>query len=334
MRNEIPSRGPSKGDPQVGSSWPRMLAIFTLATLFEAIYWGQVAAFTPLYLPRLGIAPAEVVRWTGISVALAALIGIPFIPLWGALADRYARRPIIIRSFVAHIVAAIVMILAKDIWTFVLGRALMSFSYGNTGLMMTTLSERAPKGRLGVVLSVMNSAAPAGAFLGPVLGGWIVDHWGFRLLLGLDSVGLVAIILALTFGYRDAYQGTDRGSLVQMAVGSVGLIWKSASIRMVFFGLFLLDMAWAAAFVYVPLAVTTLYRGTQPGTAVGVVLGARRPCDAHSKPHHGPASRSGGPLAGVADRYRRGDPPVASPGGGAYRAHFWYRLGGGQWYRL
>jgi DHA1 family multidrug resistance protein-like MFS transporter len=250
-----------------------VLVLFTGATLIEAMFWGQVAAFTPLHLPRLGIEPGAVARWTGISVALAALVGIPLIPLWGALADRYARRPIIIRSFVAHLLAATVMGVAKNIGIFVLGRALMSFSFGNTGFMMTALSERAPKDRTGLVLSVMNSAASAGAFLGPLLGGWIVDRWGFRILLGLDGIALVLVIVAMTLGYRDPYQGTARGPIAQMAVASVGLIWRSPHLRTLFLALTILFTGWACAFIYVPLAVTALYRGTQPGLAVGVVLG-------------------------------------------------------------
>ncbi len=248
--------------------------LFTGATFIEAVFWGQTGAFTPLYLPHLGVPPTEVARWTGISVALSAAIGIPFLPFWGALADRYARQPIIIRSFAAHFLAAIVMLLARDIWVFVAGRALMSFSFGNTGLMMTTLSERVPKNRVGFALSVMNSAAPVGAFLGPLLGGPIVDRWGFPALLAVDGAVLLLVILTLTVGYRDAFQGTDRGSLLRMAVESVRIIWRSAPLRALFPALFLLDGAWITAFIYVPLAVTALYRGPEPGTVVGVVLGA------------------------------------------------------------
>jgi len=251
-----------------------MLVLFTGATFIEAAFWGQTGAFTPLYLPHLGILPSEVARWTGISVALSSAVGIPFLPFWGALADRYARKPIIIRSFVAHMLATLVMLLARDIWVFVAGRALMSFSFGNTGLMMTTLSEHAPKHRIGFALSIMNSAAPVGAFLGPVLGGPIVDRWGFPTLLGVDSAAMLLVILALTGGYGDVFVGTDRGSLLRTALDSVGIIVRSPALRALFPALFLLETGWVTAFNYVPLAVTGLYRGSEPGTVVGIVLGS------------------------------------------------------------
>jgi hypothetical protein len=43
---------------------------------------------------------------------------------------------------------------------FILGRTIMSFALGNSDLMMSTLSERAPRQRTGLAFSIMNSATP------------------------------------------------------------------------------------------------------------------------------------------------------------------------------
>lgn len=257
-----------------GSSWPRLLALFTVAGFIEAVFWGQVGAFTPLHLPRLGVPATEVARWTGLSVALSSAVGLPFLPLWGALADRFARKPIILRSFLAHLVAAVVMLLAGNLWVFIIGRAVMSFALGNSGLMMTTLSEQTPQHRLGLAFSIMNSAPPVGVLVGPVLGGRIVDVWGFPMLMLVDIVLLLAVVLALAFGYRDAFVPADRSPILRMAVDSVRIIWRSPRLRTLFPALFILLAGWMLALTYVPLAITALYRGTNPGTAVGLVLGA------------------------------------------------------------
>ena len=134
-------------------SWIRLLVLFTAAGFVETVFFGQLNAFTPLYLPRLGIAPLRVPTWTGALAAISMAVGIPFLPFWGALADRYARQPIIVRSFVAHLAAAVGMLLAGNIWVFVIGRSLTSMALGCSGLMMTTLSEHAPQHRLGLAFS-------------------------------------------------------------------------------------------------------------------------------------------------------------------------------------
>ena len=259
---------------RASTSWKWLLALFTAASFIETVFWGQMNAFTPLHLPRLGVPLADVLAWTGLVTSLSSVIGIPFLPFWGALADRYGRQPLIVRSFVAHFVAGVVTMLAGSVWVFVIGRAVMSFSLGNSGLMMTTLSEQAPPRRIGLSFSIMNSAAPLGAVVRPLLGGPIVDRWGFPTLLLIDATLMLAVILAMTFGYRDTFRGKEGGSLLRMAVDSVRLIGQSSRLRALFPALFLLFAGWMLAFAYVPLAITTLYHGPEPGTAVGVVLGA------------------------------------------------------------
>jgi DHA1 family multidrug resistance protein-like MFS transporter len=259
---------------RLSSSWVWLLALFSVAGFIETVFWGQMGAFTPLYLPRLGVPRAEVPFWTGAIVAISSAVGIPFLPLWGALADRYARQPVIVRSFVAHLIAGVVSLLAGNIWLFVLGRAVMSFALGNSGLMMTTLSERTPRQRLGLAFSIMNTAPPVGAFIGPLLGGPVVDRWGFPTLLAIDSALMLGVILALTFGYRDTFVSTDHRPLLTMAMDSVRVIWQSPRLRALFPALFVLFAGWMLAFTYVPLVIAALYHGRAPGTAIGVVLGA------------------------------------------------------------
>ncbi|MEO5953515.1 MAG: MFS transporter, partial [Chloroflexia bacterium] len=261
--------------PSHPTPWIWLLTLFTTASFIEVIFWSQIQSFTPLYLPKLGITdPAQITVWTGAIIAISSAIGLPFLPFWGALADRYARQPVIVRSFVAHLLAGILCVLAGNIWLFVLGRAIQSLALGNSGLMLTILSERVPQRKVGLSFSIMNSAGPVGAFLGPLIGGPIVDAYGFPTLLVVDTLLLIIVILAMTFGFRDNYKGTNRGSIMQMAVGSVGLIFKSARLRALFPALFLLQAGWMLAFSYVSLIVQQLYKGENIGTAIGLVQGA------------------------------------------------------------
>src|SRR5260370_922278 len=83
------------------SGWRRMLTLFTLASFIEVIAYGQLAAFTPLHLPTIGVAPDDVPIAVGLITVGANVIGLLFLPFWRVLADRYGRKPLIIRSFVA-----------------------------------------------------------------------------------------------------------------------------------------------------------------------------------------------------------------------------------------
>jgi DHA1 family multidrug resistance protein-like MFS transporter len=259
--------------PPSTESWIRILVLFTLAGFVEAMFYGQVGSFTPLYLPKLGISPDQVAYYTGLIVSVSGLVGIPFLPFWGALADRYSRQPVIIRSFVAHFIAAILAILASNVWVFLLARTVMNLSLGNSGLMMTTLSERAPANRQGLAFSIMNSAAPVGVFVGPLLGGPIFDLWGFRALMGVDALLMLIVILSLLFSYKDSYRSNLRQPLTSMAVDSLRIISHSPRLRTLFPAMTILFAGWMLAFTYVPLAVTALYSGPNEGQVVGLVMG-------------------------------------------------------------
>jgi MFS family permease len=255
------------------SSWLWLLTLFTVAGFAETMFYGHMMAFTPLYLPQLGIAPVAVPQWTGAIAAISSALGLPFLPFWGALADRYSRQPLIIRSFVAHLLAGLLALLAGNIWVFVIGRLLMSLALGNTGLMMATLGERVPRGRLGLAFAVMNSAPPLGAAVGPLLGGPLVDAWGFRALLGCDVAVMLLVILLLACAYRDTFIAPPRSPILRMVADSLRLIGDSPRLRALFPALFLLFGGWMLAVTYLPLAIGALYQGDAPGRAIGLVLG-------------------------------------------------------------
>jgi len=256
------------------SSWIWLLSLYTVASFIETVFWGQMTAFTPIFLRQLGLPDPQIPTMVGLIAAIVGAAGIPFLPFWGALADRYARKPLVVRSFVVYLFAAMVAVLAGNVWVFVLGRSLMSFSLGNTGLMLTTLSERTPTNRLGLAFAVMNSAGPVGASLGPLLGGPIVDHWGFRTLLSINIaiIGLVTIALAL--GYRDLYRSPSSMPILRMAADSVRVSFQAGRLRTLFVAFFLLYAGWMLVYSYLPLVVEQLYSGPDPASAIGFVLGA------------------------------------------------------------
>ena len=264
-----PSR-PSSSDSR---GWVWLLMLFTIAGLAETVFYGQTNAFTPIYLANLGLSVQAVASWTGWTAALASAFGLLFLPLWGALADRYARRPLIVRSFAVLAAAAGGMALSRGPWAFLAARALTALALGNSGLMMTVLSERAPVGRHGLAFSIMNGAAPIGAFLGPLLGGPMVDRFGFRSLMAADAVLLVVITFLVAFGYRDAYRGGSERPVLRMAWESATLLGRVPQLRSLFPALFLLFGGWMMAFTYVPLATGAIYTGPDIASAVGLVMG-------------------------------------------------------------
>jgi MFS transporter, DHA1 family, multidrug resistance protein len=263
----------SIGWRRMRSSWKWLLALFTAGTLLESMFFGQINSYAPLYLPKIGVAPDDVRIWTGLAVAVANLAGLPFLPFWGALADRYSRKPVIIRSFVIYVLSGLVIIAAGNIWIFLLGRIIGNLALGNSGLMMTTLSERVPVNRQSLAFAIMNGAMPIGAFLGPMAGGPLMDHWGFQGLLSINVVVMMLIVLGMSAGYTDSYSGNNRGPIFKMAADSVKIIFHDRQILWLLVAQLFIFAGWVMAQTYVPLVIKELYHGEDLATTIGIIVG-------------------------------------------------------------
>jgi MFS family permease len=257
------------------SGWRRMLTLFTLASFIEVIAYGQLSAFTPLHLPKIGVAPEDVPVAVGLISAGVNVVGLLFLPFWGVLADRFGRKPLIIRSFAATGAGLAVAAVARNVWFFTLGRGLNSLNLGNSGLMMTTLHESAPAARIGFAFGVVNGAGPLGAFIGPLVGGPLVDRYGFNVVLGVDALLLAAVVAGLTFGYRDAFvPSRERPPIVRAAFDGLRIIWSSPRLRALFPALLVVFAGWLLTFTYLPLVVQKIHGDDGLATAVGIALGA------------------------------------------------------------
>ena len=62
------------------SSWVWLLTLFSLAGLVETIIYSQLTAFTPLYLPELGVPEEKIPFLVGLIAAISNGLGIPFLP--------------------------------------------------------------------------------------------------------------------------------------------------------------------------------------------------------------------------------------------------------------
>jgi len=252
-----------------------MLVLFSVASFVEVIAYGQLAAFTPLYLPAIGVAPADVPFWVGVINSGANLFGVAFLPFWGALADRLGRKPLIIRSFAATGLGLAIAAAAPNVWLFTIARGITALNLGNSGLMMTALAESAPASRLGFAYGVLNGSGPLGAFLGPLAGGPFVDRFGFAVVLGADAILLGAVVLVLAIGFREAFTPpADRPALLRSAFGGAALLVRSPRLRLLFPALLVGFAGWMLVFTYTPIAVARIHEGTDPATAIGLVLGA------------------------------------------------------------
>ena len=79
--------------------WKRNLFICCLASFIVSVGMSQMAPILPIYIEELGVSdPRDVARWAGIVFGCNFISLAIFSPIWGRLADRYGRKPMILRA--------------------------------------------------------------------------------------------------------------------------------------------------------------------------------------------------------------------------------------------
>jgi DHA1 family multidrug resistance protein-like MFS transporter len=280
------------------AGWQRITVLFVVASFIETVAFGHLFAFLPLLVRDLGVEEADVPRTVGFLSMSALLFGLPLVPFWGAWAERYSRKLIIVRSAVVEAVMFGLLAFATDIWQVFILVPLVGLNLGNTGVMLAEITDRAPRHRTGFAISLVGTAGPLGFAIGPAIGGLLADQSGIQTLFLLDSVltiGVTVMLLTLFHERRDRVR--SRASVLSLVRRSIVAVIRTPLARGVFVTYFCVLIGQRMVMPFLALYVEDLNGPLMIATTVGLVAGA-----------YGLAAAIGSPTAGViGDRvgYRR-----------------------------
>lgn len=81
-------------------NWKRNLAILWIGQFLSIMGFQFGLPFAPYYIQSLGITdPVALKMWVALFAAAAPLAFAVFSPIWGALADRFGRKSMLIRAY-------------------------------------------------------------------------------------------------------------------------------------------------------------------------------------------------------------------------------------------
>jgi len=197
-RNPAPAR-------RAAVSWRRNLWALWVAQMLAIVGFSLRVPFLPFYLDDLGATSTDAqALWSGwINAAGAGVMAITA-PIWGAVADRRGRKPMLLRSMFAAMATIALMGLATSPWH-LLGLRLLEGALTGTVTAATALvATSAPKDRLGFSLGMIQMAVFSGSSLGPLVGGVLADQIGYRatFLAGGAMLGIAGLIVLLVVGER------------------------------------------------------------------------------------------------------------------------------------
>lgn len=250
--------------------WRRNLYICCVASFVVAVGMSQMAPILPLYIEELGVTGAgEVARWSGIVYGCNFVSLAIFSPIWGRLADRYGRKPMILRASCWLGLIMIGMSFAQAVWQLVALRLLQGCLSGFQAAVVPLLAQETPKEHSGWAMGMFFSSQVTGALLGPLLGGFLAECTGIR--ASFLCIGTLCLLgcLALT-RVRETHRPT-----VQKATVGLREMFAKLPHRRAIVGLFLTTLIMQFSLTCVQPILTVYVKELAPTTEhLAVVSGA------------------------------------------------------------
>src|SRR5215210_5467513 len=82
--------------------WQRSQYIIVMTVAMAQVGNDLTQPFLALYVRELGVTdPSDVALWAGLVVAAGPIGTMLMSPLWGAVADRFGRKPMVMRALIA-----------------------------------------------------------------------------------------------------------------------------------------------------------------------------------------------------------------------------------------
>ncbi|SAL83209.1 major facilitator transporter [Caballeronia terrestris] len=178
--------------------WRRNLIICVFGSFTTLVGLSMLLPFLPLYVQQLGVtSTAGIVQWSGIAFGITFLGTAITAPIWGQLADRYGRKPMLIRAAVGMAVVMSTIGLAHNVYELVALRFAAGLVGGYASAATVMIGTQAPSERSGWALGVLSTGVLAGNLIGPLIGGLLPGLIGIRGAF-FAAGGMIAIAAVLT----------------------------------------------------------------------------------------------------------------------------------------
>ncbi len=228
------------------------LWLLSISLLTWGLGEGMFTYFQPIYLQQLGadtMTIALVFSLFGVAMMLA------HIPA-GYLADKIGRKPLLVAAWVAGVLAAWLMALARTLPVFVAG---MLF-YGFTAFVSAPMNSyvTSARGKLSAVraMTYVSAAYNLGAVLGPISGGWIAHRFSLQTVYVVSACIFIPSTIMLLFLRKQPREQHDPSA-------PPASLWRNTRV-LSFLGIVLLAML----VMYLPQPLTPRFLQNERGLSL------------------------------------------------------------------
>lgn len=186
--------------------WEKNLYIVFFAETIAMTGIAFVVPFLPLYVKELGVIDLnQAAFWSGLLVSAPAVAVIFVSPIWGSMADRFGRKPMIVRAFLGAAVTIFLMSIAQNVYQLLILRLFQGALSGTIAACNSLIASSSPENKMGSSLGLLQTGVFVGNFFGPLVGGVSADIFGFQNAFKLTGIILFISGLLVFFFVKENF---------------------------------------------------------------------------------------------------------------------------------
>lgn len=192
--------------------WRRNLVALYISVLIAVFGIGFLFAFIPLFLVNeLGItSQQELAIWAGLSSTAFGVSRAITSPIWGAAADRFGRKVMLIRAMIGGGIAMGLVAAARQPLDVVLLTFLFGGVGGTTPIATAIAARETPRPSVGFAVGAVSSASALGLAVGPLVGSLLAITVGMRAMYLIGAFIYIAAVVPVVVLVRETRSTVGR----------------------------------------------------------------------------------------------------------------------------
>lgn len=257
--------------------WQRTLYTVVVAQVIAMLGFNISVPFLPFYIEELGVTEFnQVAFWVGLINSAAPLSMALAAPFWGMLADRYGRKPMLVRSMLGGALMIGLMGAVRSVPQLAVLRILQGTLSGTVAAATTLVATSLPREHCGFGLGLLQTAIFAANSLGPLAGGLVGGAFGYRVaFLGAGILLLLAGVLVLALVHEEFVPSPRRARAGNPLASTARGLAEQPVLPVMLALLMMNSLSGQVTNPMLPLYVQTLVPSIEQATAAtGLIIGA------------------------------------------------------------
>ncbi len=191
--------------------WKKNLVVCWFGMFVTGVGMSQIAPVLPLYIKQLGVGnTALIAQLSGIAFGITYIISAVFSPIWGHAADRFGRKPMLLRASLGMALIVGCMGFAPNVYILIGLRLLQGAITGYSTACTTLIATQTDKEHAGYALGTLSTAGVAGSLLGPTIGGFIGETMGLKSVFFITGTLLMIAFITTALFVKESFTHEDK----------------------------------------------------------------------------------------------------------------------------